>query len=424
VNDVQRRLAAILVADVVGYSRLMSQDDKGTLKALNERRKSILEPVVKAHSGRIVKLMGDGVLVEFASAVKAVEAALDLQGEFSASNEGHAKEHWIQLRIGINLGEVIGEGSDIFGDAETGAHLWADRFDGALAEVFDLQDQVAASVVNAIMPRMEQAEIERAKRKPTERLDAYDHYLRGLSFADQFAKEANTEALRLFNKAIELDQNFALAYARGAWCYAYRKANDWTVDHTKEVAEAAHLARRAVDLGRDDAVALTYGGFVLGYVVGDLKDSAAFVDRALVLNPNLAAAWGASGCIKLWLGEPDTAIKHASTALRLSPLDPMAFAWEHYIAFGHFCTGRYDDATAWEERVLRAQPNYRAGLRVLIASHALSGRVIEAQKLMEHLRQLAPGLRLSNLAETMPPLRRAEDRAKYTEGLREAGLPE
>src|SRR5262249_21275212 len=267
--------------------------------------------------------------------------------------EGSVRKADERLRI---TGQLI--------DTSNGTHLWADRFDGALDEIFDLQDQVAASVVNAIMPRMEQAEIERAKRKPTERLDAYDHYLRGLSFADQFAKEANTEALRLFNKTIELDQNFALACARGAWCYAYRKANDWTVDHTKEVAEAAHLARRAVDLGRDDAVALTYGGFVLGYVVGDLKDSSAFVDRALVLNPNLAAAWGASGCIKLWLGEPDTAINHASSALRLSPLDPLAFAWEHYIAFGHFCAGRYDDATVWEERVLRAHPNYGAALRL------------------------------------------------------------
>jgi tetratricopeptide (TPR) repeat protein len=271
---------------------------------------------------------------------------------------------------------------------------------------------------------MEQAEIERAKRKPTERLDAYDHYLRGLSFAGQFSKEANTEALRLFNKAIELDEKFALAYARAAWCYAYRKANDWIVDSAGEVAEAARFARRAVDLGRDDADALTYGGFVLGYVVGDLKDSSAFVDRALVLNPNLASAWGASGCIKLWLGEPDMAIKHASTAPRLSPLDPVAFAWEHYVAFGYFCAGRYDNAAEWEEKVLRAQPNFGAGLRVMIASHALSGRIVEAQELMEHLRQLAPALRLSNLGEVMPPLRRAEDRAKYTEGLRKAGLPE
>ena len=115
-NTVQRRLAAILVADVVGYSRLMSYDETGTLKALNERRKSILGPVVEAHGGRIVKLMGDGVLVEFASAIRAVEAALDLQGKFAASNEGRPEDRWIQLRIGINLGDVIGEGSDIFGD--------------------------------------------------------------------------------------------------------------------------------------------------------------------------------------------------------------------------------------------------------------------------------------------------------------------
>src|SRR5262249_49770243 len=153
----------------------------------------------------------------------------------------------------------------------TGANLWADRFDGALAEVFELQDQVAASVVGAIIPRVEEAEIERARRKPTDSLDAYDHYLRGLAI-DRISREANDEALRLFAKSIELDPDFALAHARAAFCYVYRRTNHWMIDRTQEVAEAGRLARRAVDLGRDDAVALSYGGFVLGSVVGDLDD--------------------------------------------------------------------------------------------------------------------------------------------------------
>jgi TolB-like protein/DNA-binding SARP family transcriptional activator len=327
--------------------------------------------------------------------------------------EGSIRKAGERLRIS---GQLI--------DASTGAHLWADRFDGALAEVFDLQDKVAISVVGAITVRLEEAEIERAKRKPTESLDAYDHYLRGLALADQFAKEANDEALRLFNKAIERDPDFALAYARAAWCYAYRRVNGWMVDHARETAEAGRLARQAVHLGRDDADALSYGGFVLGYVVGDVEDGIAFVDRALVLNPNLAFAWGASACMKTWFGEPDTAIKHASIAMRLSPLDPRTWAWEHYTASGHFCAGRYDAAAAWEKRVLRDQPNFGGGVRVAVASNALLGRTIEAQKFMAQLRQLDPALRLSNLVEIMPPFRRPEDRAKYVEGLRKAGLPE
>ncbi len=327
--------------------------------------------------------------------------------------EGSVRKAGDRLRIS---GQLI--------DASTGAHLWADRFDGALTEVFDLQDRVAISVVGAITVRLEEAEIERAKRKPTESLDAYDHYLRGLALAEQFAKGANDEALWLFNKAIERDPNFALPHARAAWCYGYRRVSGWMVDHARETAEADRLARQAVHLGRDDAAALSYGGFVLGYVVGDIEDGIAFVDRALILNPNLAFAWGASACMKAWLGEPDAAITHASTAMRLSPFDPRAFAWEHYTAFAHFCAGRYDDAAAWEERVLRDQPNFTGGVRVAAASNALLGRTIEAQKFMAQLRQLEPALRLSNLAAIMPPFRRSEDRAKYAEGLSKAGLPE
>ena len=185
--------------------------------------------------------------------------------------EGSVRKAGDRLRI---TGQLI--------DASTGATLWADRFDGALAEIFDLQDQVAANVVGAIAPRVEEAEIERAKRKPTESLDAYDHYLRALAVVDRITREANDEALRLFHKAIERDPEFALAYARAAHCYVFRRTNGWMVDRAEETAEAARLARRAVELGRDDAVALSYGGFALGYVVGDLDDGAAFVDRALV----------------------------------------------------------------------------------------------------------------------------------------------
>ena len=253
--------------------------------------------------------------------------------------EGSVRKAGDRLRI---TGQLI--------DASTGATLWADRFDGALAEIFDLQDQVTASVVGAIAPRVEEAEIERAKRKPTESLDAYDYYLRALAVVHRMTREANDEALRLFYKAIERDPEFALAYARAAHCYVFRKANGWMVDRAQEIAEAARLARRAVELGRDDAVALSYGGHTLGYVVGDLDDGAAFVDRALVLNSNLAAAWGLSGWMKICFGEPDTAIKHAALAMRLSPLDPRLFVWQFYTALAHLCAGRYDDAALWAER--------------------------------------------------------------------------
>ena len=148
-------------------------------------------------------------------------------------------------------------------DATTGAHLWADRFEGTLDDIFELQDQVTASVVGAIAPQLERAEIERAKRKPTESLDAYDYYLRGMANLHQGTREAIDEALPLFYKAIELDPDFASAYAMAAWCHFWRKVNGWMTDRAQEIAEGARLARRAVELGKDDAVALTRGGHAL-----------------------------------------------------------------------------------------------------------------------------------------------------------------
>jgi TolB-like protein len=207
-------------------------------------------------------------------------------------------------------------------DVSMGAHIWADRFDGAMEDIFDLQDQVAASVVGAIAPKVEHAEIERAKRKPTENLDAYDYYLRGIASVYQPTKDANDDALRLFYKAIELDPDFASAYGMAAWCYAWRMTNGWMVDRAKEVAETARLALQAVELGKDDAVALTMGGVALALVLGDVEDGAAFIDRALILNPNLATGWLLSGWVNLWLGRPEVEIERATRAVRLSPLDP------------------------------------------------------------------------------------------------------
>jgi tetratricopeptide (TPR) repeat protein len=271
---------------------------------------------------------------------------------------------------------------------------------------------------------MEDAEIERAKRKPTESVSAYDHYLQALAVVNRMSRESNDEALRLFSKAIERDPEFALAYARAAHCYVRRKANGWMVDRAQETADAERLARRAVELGRDDAVALSYSGHTLGYVVGDLDDGAAFIERALILNSNLAAAWGASGWMKVCFGEPDTAVKHVALAMRLSPLDPRLFVWQFNTALAHLCAGRYDDATIWAEKALRDQPTYPSAMRIAAASHALAGRIAEAQKLVERLRQLDPLLRISKFGDIMPPYRRPEDRARYLEGLRRAGLPE
>jgi TolB-like protein len=307
-------------------------------------------------------------------------------------------------------------------DASSGAHLWADRFEATTADVFALQDAMAANVVGALAPRLEAAEIGRARRKPTDRLDAYDCYLRGASVASSTAREANDDALRWLYKAVDLDPDFALAYAKAAQCYAFRKVNGWMTGRSEE-REAARVGRRAVTLGNDDAVALSYGGFVLSYVAGELEDGAAFVDRALELNPNWAYAWAASGWMKLCFGLPEMAVEHTIAAMRLSPLDPLMFAWQSFTALALICAGRPGEAVAWAAKSLRGQPDYPASLRVAAASNALVGHLGAAREIMARLRELDPDLRIANLQDVLPPLRRKQDREVLVEGLLKAGLP-
>jgi TolB-like protein len=308
-------------------------------------------------------------------------------------------------------------------DGSTGAHLWAERFDGGVEDIFDLQDQVTARVVGEIAPKLEQAEIERAKRKPTGSLDAYNYFLRGMARVNQWTREANDEALRLFYKAVELDPDFASAYGMAAWCYIWRRLNGWVVDRAQENSEGARLAKRAVELGKDDAVALSRGGHAFAWFHGDLDNSAAFIDRALALNPNLSAAWNLSGWVRAYRGELDLAIEHQGRAMRLSPIDPFLYNMQVGTAFAHFLADRYDEASEWANGALREQPNYPAATRILAASKALAGQLSGAQEAMARLRDLDPSLRLSTLGEVYP-LRRREDLAKLAEGLRKAGLPD
>jgi TolB-like protein/Tfp pilus assembly protein PilF len=310
-------------------------------------------------------------------------------------------------------------------DASTGAHLWADHFDGALADIFDLQDQVAASVVGAIAPKLEQAEIERAKRKPTESLDAYDYFLRGMASTHRMTRDSTSEALGLFAKAIELDPDFASPHGVAAFCYVVRKINGWTIDRRQEIDDAARFAARAAELGKDDAVALAFGGLALGYVAGDLEGAVTLIDRALILNPNLAVAWYASGTVRAFRGgEPDLAIAHLERAMRLSPFDPFMFTMQGVTAFAHFFAGRYDEATAWAEKAFWERPNILATLRIAAASNALAGRMDDARKAVARALEFDPEMRVSNLEGRIGWFRRQEDFAKYADALRKAGLPE
>jgi TolB-like protein len=579
-----RRLTAIFAADVAGYSRLTGVDEEGTHVRLKEHLRLLIDPKVAAHRGHIVKNTGDGFLAEFNSAVDAMRCAIDVQRGMAERNSDVPPNNRIEFRIGINVGDIIEDNGDIFGDgvnvaarleaiaepggicvsddahrqvrdkldivfddageqnlknierpvrvfrvmdrvaagrqrptlalpdkpsiavlsfqnlsadpeqeyfadgvveditmalslfrwlfviarnssftykgravdvkqigrelgvryvlegsvrkagnririagqlidAETGAHLWADRFEGALEDVFELQDHVTSSVVGAIAPKLQHEEIKRATRKPTESLVAYDYYLRGLASARRWTKDANGEALQHFCKAIELDPGLACAYGMAAWCYTQRKARGWMIEHAQESAEATRLARKAVHLGGDDPVALCMGGYALAFIAHEFNDAAAFMDRGLAVNPNLAQAWNLSAWLRVWRGEPDLALEHVAHAMRLSPLDPSMFGMHGAMAYAHFLESRYDMASSYAEKAMRERPIFLMGMCISAASNALGGRLEPAQKAMARALERNPDLRASNLRD-LTPFRRAEDLATFAKGLRKAGLPE
>ena len=572
----QRKLAAILVADVVGYSKLVGSDEAGTLARLQALRADLILPIVAEHAGRLFKAVGDGFLVEFASAVQAVTAALAIQKASSA----------LPLRIGIHVGDVVVEGDDLMGDGvniaarvegvaeaggiaisravheqvrdkldvsfmdkgevslknlvrpvhvfawggaassaraepapalslpdkpsiavlpfqnmsgdpeqeyfadgmvediitalsgfkslfviarnssfsykgkspdirlvgrelgvryvlegsvrkagqrvritgqlincETGAHLWADRFDSALEDIFDLQDKVTANVVAAIAPRLDHAERERARRKPVESLDAYDCFLRGMACSHEWTPEAWERARDLFYRAIELDPGFSTPFGMAARCYAARQALGSVVDAEWEKAEIRRLSSRVSAIGRDDALALCWAGYAMVYVCREYDVGAALTDQALAINPNLAAGWTNRGVISSFLGQYETAILQLTEALRLNPKDPESFRPESFIAVAHFILGRYDQALVWAARSQASQSTWMPALRVSAVANALSGNVDEARTLVARMLRQDPGMRISNLGKYLA-YRDAEAIDLFARGLRIAGMPE
>ncbi len=325
--------------------------------------------------------------------------------------EGSVRKAGNRIRI---AGQLI--------DTETGAHLWADHFDGAREDVFDLQDRVTASVVGAIAPKLQQAEIKRAKHKPTENLDAYDYYLRGLAKLRWWrTREVNGAALELFLNAIELDPGLACAYGMAAWCYTQRKARGWMIEREHESMEAARLAWAAVRLGANDPVALSMGGYALAFVAREFDAAATYVDRGLAINPNHAQAWILSAWLRVWRSEPDRALEHAAHAIRLSPLDPYMANVYVAMAYAHFLAGRYDAAWSTAEKAMH-DPTFLLAFCVSAASNALVGRIEQAKGGVVRALECNPDLRASSL-EDLAPFRRAEDLATFARGLREAGLP-
>jgi tetratricopeptide (TPR) repeat protein len=282
-------------------------------------------------------------------------------------------------------------------------------------------------VVGAIAPNLEQAETERALRKATENPDAYDCFLRATAHHYLFTRDSLLEARRLFHRVTELDPTYASAYGFGTWCITMSLTNGWLNDPEREVAEGVRLARRAVSIGMDDPVALLLGGGGLGDLAGETESGIVYVDRAIVLNPNLALAWAVSGWLRMYLGEHTDAIVRLERAMRLSPLDLHAYRLQTAMAWTHLFAGRYDEAASWARKAALEKPEWAVPPRIEAIAWASSGRVEEAQEALARMHAIDPDLRLSHLATqrgVAARLRRAEDRTLMMEGLRRAGLPE
>ena len=591
---VQRRLAAVLAVDVAGYSRLMGENEEGTLAALRALRREVGDPKIAEYRGRIVKTTGDGLLVEFASVVDAVRCAVEVQREMQARNRNVSEERRIEFRMGINVGDIIIEDGDIFGDgvnvaarlealaepggivvsgvvhqnvrgrvdcafedmddrtlknisrpvrtyrvlpesgqpkpvaeqtlalpdkpsiavlpfqnmsgdpeqeyfadgmveeittalsrvraffviarnssfaykgkspdvrqvgrelgvryvlegsvrksgervritgqlidATTGAHVWADRFDGGLQDIFDLQDQVTASVVGAIEPKLRRAEIERAQRKPTENLQAYDLFLRAADYARLVRQSArDTEAaVELLRQAVKLDAGFAMAYALMAE-YLWGAAAQLRREPPDPMAiEAVRTARLALALDSDDPEVLWRVAHAIASPGGRLDEALAMVERSLELNPNSAGALLAHARLLSYRGETEAAISQLQRATRLSPVDVRPWRTEFDYTMTHFVAGRYDLALEWSEKALRSMPGHLAALRYKIASLGLLGRIEEGQLAVREILAVTPELTvkrarahieigMNNVYKT-PGFADAMCR-----GLRLAGLPE
>jgi TolB-like protein/class 3 adenylate cyclase len=587
---VERKLTAILAADVVGYSRLMGTNEEGTLAALKAIRRELVDPRIVEHRGRIVKTTGDGLLVEFASVVDAVRCAVDVQREMAGRNTGVPAERRIEFRIGINLGDIIIDENDIFGDgvniaarletlAEpggicvsrvvrdqvrdkvalafddmgeqqvkniaravrafrvvpeakplpepaapppalalpdkpsiavlpfqnmsgdpeqeyfadgmveeittaiarlpwlfviarnsafaykgkpvdvkqvarelgvryllegsvrkggnrvritgqlidtvTGGHIWADRFDGALDNIFDLQDQVASSVVGAIEPKLRQSEIERATHKPTDSLDAYDLYLRAIAQFHKYNEEGMREAVALAKNALAIDPSYAPAAAMIGLCRVRQRMQGLGVVSEAEILEAVLTAKQAIEAGRDEPEALSMAGSTLSFLTGEHATAMSAIDRALALNPNSAQAWGVRGWVLGWQNRPDAAIEAHQQAIRLSPLDPLAYSSMGGLAFAHMEAGRYEEAIEWADRTLHAQPRYIPAMRIKLVCLAYLGRSDDANDWLKRVLAAQPGLTITawkaSFATTVFP---PEILALYADGLRKAGVPE
>jgi adenylate cyclase len=306
-------------------------------------------------------------------------------------------------------------------EAEGGAHLWAERFDGPLEDVFELQDQIAIRVAGVIEPTLRQAEIERARRKRPESLDAYDLYLRALPFAYTSMPEEADKALECLEQAIKLEPDLAIGHAMIAWSHEQRYLRGGLFEEEK--ITALRHARLAIAAGSDDATALAIAGLVIGFL--DPRDYATALDafdRALTLSPSSAVALGFSAVTRAWRGESERAIRQAEQALRLSPFDPMSNIRHMAIAIAHFVACRFEDSAAAANRAAQGHPRFSPPYWMRAAALVKRGRVDEAKTMALPLLEVQPEFTIHSI--TTAPFANREILDALGDALHRVGLPE
>jgi adenylate cyclase len=306
-------------------------------------------------------------------------------------------------------------------EAETGNQIWADCYDRAIEDIFELQDKLTTSVAGAIEPRLQHAEIERARGKAPQDLDSYERFLRALALMYECTRASLEHALALVDTTIAKDPGYAQPYALGAWICMYRVAQGWVEDKAREGARGVGYARNAIEREREDATALWMAASAFGFLARDIQTSRLLLDRAIALNPSCAPAFWMSGWVHCWTGHLREAIDHLDTAIRLSPIDRTMVAAESGLALAYCMDGQFESSMVWARKAIANQPSWAASYRPLAASLALTDRLEEARAVAAEILAFEPGYRISGIRSLYSA---GPGAARYLEGLARAGLPE
>jgi adenylate cyclase len=306
-------------------------------------------------------------------------------------------------------------------EAATGVTLWAERYDGEIEDVFDLQDQVTASVVGAVGPHLFAAELDRTRIKRPDNLDAYDHYLRAFAALREMTRSANEQALTLVEQALRLDPQYAVAAGLGAFAYCLRMAQNWCADPKAEIGRGIELARSALAHGPDDPEAMAMAGYAIAFLGEEFEEGLRVLERSIKLNPNSALALSHSGWVRCYLGQAYDAIGDFDRALVLSPAEVTRFRMQAGLAFAHLLLEEFEEAAQWGRRALLGNPNFTPTYRALAAALAHLGRLGEAREAAGRLLELMPDFttanerRLFRLSGKLPLI---------LSGLERSGLPD